>query len=76
MLDAGFSFEIGGVVAISEYSSHKLLPLSPRAPHSGALSTLDVLYCSFIYTSRCTVGVVGKFMCKYESLCVFPRFFR
>jgi hypothetical protein len=73
MLDAGFSFGIGGVVAISEYSSHKLLPLSPRAPHSGALS---MFYTALLYTSRCTVGVVGKFMCKYESLCVFPRFFR
>jgi hypothetical protein len=73
MLDALFSFEIGVVVAISEYSSHKqLLPLSPRAPHSGAL----VFYTALLYTSRCTVSVVGKFMCKYESLCVFPRFFR
>ena len=49
MLDAGFSFEIGGVVAISEYSSHKLdLTLSTGAP---LRRSLDVLYCSFIYVS-------------------------
>jgi hypothetical protein len=54
MLDAGFSFGIGGVVAISEYSSHKLLlPLSlhgrPTEYSTPALSR--VLYCSFIYVS-------------------------
>ena len=69
MLDAGFSFEIGGVVAISEYSSHKLLPLSPRAPHSGALSCFILLF----YIRLGAPSVLSENSCANMRACVSSR---
>ena len=71
MLDAGFSFEIGGVVAISEYSSHKqLYCLSLHGRPTPALSRCFIL---LFYIRLGAPSVLSENSCANMRACVSSR---